>query len=254
MAGPGPDPDFGSLVGPYQAFRTGYPQVLFTRLLAAAPPGPLRVLDVATGTGLSVEGLVPRAARLVGVDIAAPMLRQAPVPHRALARAEALPFRAGAFDLVTCAQAFHWMDPPAALAEFHRVLAPGGLLAVWWKYDAADDPAAMLADGIVQRILGRADVHTPLARGGELPGVAASPFGGWEEQRFHHSVRHTVDSYVGYHGSREILRRSAGAQRGAVLAELERALRARHGQAPFEVRMLDRLCLLRKERPKGSSP
>lgn len=251
MAGPGPDPDFGSLVGAYASFRSGYPPELFARVLAAAPPGPLRVLDVATGTGLSAEGLAPRAARLVGVDLAAAMLRRAPLPHRALARAEALPFRAGAFDLLTCAQAFHWMDHPAALREFHRVLAPGGLAAVWWKYDAADDPAAVLADAIVRRTLGRADVHTPLARGGDLPGVAASPFGAWEEQRFHHAVRHTVASYVGYHASREILRRSAGAQRGAVLAALEQALRERHGEGAFEVRMLDRLCLLRKAEAKG---
>lgn len=246
-------PDFGSLVDKYQAFRSGYPPELFARVLAAAPPGPLRVLDVAAGTGLSAEGLRGRAALLAGVDIARPMLRAAPLPHRALARAEALPFRGGAFDLLACAQAFHWLEPLAALREFHRVLRPGGAAAVWWKYDAADDPTAMLADEVVQRLLGRADVHTPLARGGALPGVAESPFGTWEEQRFHHQARHTSASYVGYHASREILRRSAGPERERVLAELEEALRARHGQAAFEVRQVVRLCLLRRGPSAGKA-
>lgn len=246
-------PDFGSLVDKYQAFRTGYPPELFARVLAASPAWRPRVLDVAAGTGLSAEGLLPQASLLAGVDIAAPMLRAAPLPHKALARAEALPFRDAAFDLLTCAQAYHWLDPRPALGEFHRVLRPGGAAAVWWKYDAADDPTAMLADEVVQRILGRADVHTPLARGGALPGVVESPFGGWEEQRLDHHVKHTAASYLGYHASREVLRRSAGPQRERVLRELGEALRARHGEAPFEVRMLVRLCLLRKG-PKGSRP
>jgi SAM-dependent methyltransferase len=35
--------------------------------------------------------------------------------------------------LVTVAQAFHWFDAEAALAEFHRVLKPGGHVAAIWN-------------------------------------------------------------------------------------------------------------------------
>jgi SAM-dependent methyltransferase len=42
-----------------------------------------------------------------------------------------LPFDDAAFDAVVSTEAFHWFpDPGAALAEFHRVLEPGGRLLV----------------------------------------------------------------------------------------------------------------------------
>src|SRR5436305_12908271 len=44
--------------------------------------------------------------------------------------AEQLPFDDGALDAVVTASAFHFFDQPAALREFHRVLASGGLAAV----------------------------------------------------------------------------------------------------------------------------
>ena len=39
--------------------------------------------------------------------------------------------------LVTVAQAFHWFEADAALAEFHRVLRPGGHVAAIWNLRAA---------------------------------------------------------------------------------------------------------------------
>ncbi len=44
--------------------------------------------------------------------------------------AEQLPFDDGALDAVVTTSAFHFLDQPAALREFHRVLASGGLVAV----------------------------------------------------------------------------------------------------------------------------
>lgn len=46
------------------------------------------------------------------------------------APAEKLPFDDGALDAVVSTSAFHFFDQPAALAEFQRVLTPGGFAAI----------------------------------------------------------------------------------------------------------------------------
>jgi ubiquinone/menaquinone biosynthesis C-methylase UbiE len=71
--------------------------------------------------------------RVIGCDFSGGML------ERAVARsndvswvqgdAARLPFRDGAFDAVASTEAFHWFpNQDAALAEFFRVLRPGGRL------------------------------------------------------------------------------------------------------------------------------
>jgi ubiquinone/menaquinone biosynthesis C-methylase UbiE len=91
-----------------------------------------RTLEVGCGTGRSLP-YYPPDARVVGVDPALDVLRAA--RRRAsgvplvVARAEALPFREGAFDTVVSGLVFCSVsDPARGLAEVRRVLAPGGWL------------------------------------------------------------------------------------------------------------------------------
>jgi demethylmenaquinone methyltransferase/2-methoxy-6-polyprenyl-1,4-benzoquinol methylase len=100
-----------------------------------------RVLDVAAGTGLVSRELAARKlVRVVSLDANGPMLRAGLPANDAagltsritpvLARAEALPFPDASFDAVTFTYLLRYVDdPPAALAEFARVLRPGGTLA-----------------------------------------------------------------------------------------------------------------------------
>src|SRR6202034_2882820 len=95
-----------------------------------------RVVDVACGTGILADRIERdlHPAAVYGVDMSEGMLNQArsrsSVVQWRRGPAEQLPFDDGALDAVVTTSAFHFFDQPAALREFHRVLSPGGLVAV----------------------------------------------------------------------------------------------------------------------------
>jgi SAM-dependent methyltransferase len=102
-----------------------------------------RVLDVAAGTGASLlpaARIAGRQGRLIGVDIAPGMVERLSAIIAAeglsnatvqVADAESLPFRDSSFDALLCGFAlFFFTDIDDALAEFRRVLTPGGRLGL----------------------------------------------------------------------------------------------------------------------------
>jgi ubiquinone/menaquinone biosynthesis C-methylase UbiE len=95
--------------------------------------GVRRVLDVGCGTGQLAARLRREfgTAYVVGCDVSRGMLRQARARDAGCAwvRADAgrLPFGDACFDAVVSTEAFHWFPSQTdALAEFYRVLVPGG--------------------------------------------------------------------------------------------------------------------------------
>jgi arsenite methyltransferase len=101
-----------------------------------------RVLDVGCGPGFYITELleaVGREGAVVGVDISADMLAVA--AKRAAghgnvefheAGATSLPVPDASFERAVCVQVLEYVrDVPAALAEMHRVLRPGGRMLVW---------------------------------------------------------------------------------------------------------------------------
>lgn len=91
-----------------------------------------RTLDLGAGTGRDLP-LYPPGVAAVAVEpdrgSLARARRRAPAVPLVRARAEALPFRDGAFDTVVCGLVLCSVDDPArALAEARRVLRPGGAL------------------------------------------------------------------------------------------------------------------------------
>ncbi|WP_297700341.1 class I SAM-dependent methyltransferase [Mycobacterium sp.] len=98
--------------------------------------GAQKIVDIACGTGILSDRIQRELDpdEIYGVDMSEGMLNQARARSDRVqwlrAPAEQLPFDDGALDAVVTTSAFHFFDQPAALREFHRVLAPGGLVAV----------------------------------------------------------------------------------------------------------------------------
>jgi ubiquinone/menaquinone biosynthesis C-methylase UbiE len=123
----------------YQNFFGSITTRLVEPLLDAAGVGrDARVLDVASGPGHVAASAAERGASVVGVDVAEAMISLARRLHPQLefrrCNAEALPFHDGSFDaLVGNFVMLHLGRPERAAAEFVRVLAPGGRVAltVW---------------------------------------------------------------------------------------------------------------------------
>lgn len=124
-----------------------------------------RTLDVATGPGYVAAAAARRGARAIGIDFSAAMVADARRDHPEvefrLGDAEALAEPDGAFDAVVMSFGLlHLARPEVAIAEAHRVLAPGGRFAftVWAPPDRTRG-FGILLEAIAQH--GRTTVDLP---------------------------------------------------------------------------------------------
>jgi SAM-dependent methyltransferase len=139
----------------YERGRPGYPTEAIEWLTDRLRLGPGRtLLDVGAGTGKLTRELVTSGATVVAVEPVPAMravLEQAVPSARALeGTAEALPVGDRTVDAIVVAQAFHWFDGRAAVAEFHRVLRPRGRLGVIWNRRLRDQPLHRAIGEIVE--------------------------------------------------------------------------------------------------------
>lgn len=123
----------------YEQARPSYPPEAVAELDHVAGLGPgRRVLDLAAGTGKLTRLLAARPdLDVVAVEPVAEMratlAASCPDVEVLDGTAETIPLPDASVDAVTVAQAFHWFDPPTALAELHRVLRPGGTVVLLWN-------------------------------------------------------------------------------------------------------------------------
>jgi ubiquinone/menaquinone biosynthesis C-methylase UbiE len=118
----------------YERTRPGYPDAILEALPLRADA---EVLDVGAGTGKLTRVLVRRYRSVVAVEpldgMRAILERGLPEVEVHTAGAEALPFADASFDGVFAGQAFHWFATDEAVAEFARLLRPGGIVALVWN-------------------------------------------------------------------------------------------------------------------------
>ncbi|WP_425303412.1 class I SAM-dependent methyltransferase, partial [Nocardia wallacei] len=143
---------FGADVDRYDRARPRYPQALIDRI--ATRPG-LEVLDVGTGTGIAARQLRDAGCRVLGVE---PDERMADHARRTGIDTEVATFEewdpAGrAFDAVTAAQSWHWVDPVAGAAKAARILRPRGRLAVFAHVIAPPQPIARAQLNALRRVM-----------------------------------------------------------------------------------------------------
>jgi SAM-dependent methyltransferase len=117
----------------YSTFRPAYPEPLLDYLSSLAPGREL-AWDCATGNGQAAGGLSALFRSVVATDASVQQLGQSSLPRNVYlvaALAERSPLASCSVDLVTVAQALHWLKLSAFYAEVKRVAKPGAVIACW---------------------------------------------------------------------------------------------------------------------------
>jgi SAM-dependent methyltransferase len=142
----------------YAAHRPTYPAALVD-FLAEAAPGRDLALDCACGTGQLSVPLGARFGRVVATDASAQQITQAlqhPAVTYRIAPAECSGLPDASADLITVAQAAHWLDLEAFYAEVRRVARPRAILALisYGVLEVADARADAVVRDFYRDVLG----------------------------------------------------------------------------------------------------
>ncbi|MEW6056655.1 MAG: class I SAM-dependent methyltransferase [Bdellovibrionota bacterium] len=128
---------FDQLATAYGSARPEYPERTASFLLEKLKVAQsVKVLDLAAGTGKFTRHVLRYTSNATAADLSPKMLEQLsqrfPSTEVVQASAEEMPFPAQTFDVVVCANAFHWFATQKSLAEIARVLKPRGSLGLIW--------------------------------------------------------------------------------------------------------------------------
>lgn len=153
---------FGRHADLYESTRPSYPADAVAWLAQRLPlAAGARVIDLGAGTGKLTRLLVPLGASVVAVEpvegMSEALRHTVPGVPVVSGLAEALPLSDASCDTVVAAQAFHWFDSAATVAELARVTRPGGGVGLLWN---ARDRTVEWVDR-VWSIIDRIEKHAP---------------------------------------------------------------------------------------------
>ena len=136
---------FAAAADAYERGRPSYPQEAIAWIVERLRLAEGRdVLDLAAGTGKLTRALVPSGARVIAVEpideMREHLFSALPDVDAFDGTAERIPLPDGSVDAVTCGQAFHWFRAAEAVHEIHRVLRPGGVVALIWNMRDLSEP------------------------------------------------------------------------------------------------------------------
>ena len=153
-------------------------------------------MDLGAGTGKLTRQLVPTGARVIAVEplegMRAELERVVPEAEVLDATAEAIPLEDGSADAVVAASAFHWFRIEEAAPEIHRILRPGGALALIWNHRDPTHPLHQELNELLEPLRAGAPGQNDWLRPLEASGL----FGQREERTFPHSQVLDVEGLV----------------------------------------------------------
>jgi ubiquinone/menaquinone biosynthesis C-methylase UbiE len=130
---------FSGKVEAYERYRERYPTDAVLNLLRQwcnLTPAQT-VADIGAGTGMLSEVFLENGNRVIAVEPNEDMRQACEALHDRWPRlevvnatAEATSLSDASVDIVAAGRAFHWFDTQRALAEFQRILKPGGWVAL----------------------------------------------------------------------------------------------------------------------------
>jgi len=117
----------------YALYRPVYPTVLFEYILQYVEDRKL-AWDCATGNGQAAVALADYFEKIIATDSSEKQIANAvlrPNIEYVVCKAEETYLPDKSFDLVTVAQAYHWLDADVFMKEVKRVAKPGAVIAIW---------------------------------------------------------------------------------------------------------------------------
>ncbi len=143
----------------YERARPHYPEALFEAIDRVAT-GP-RVLEIGCGTGQATGPMAARGYPVTAIELGASLAEVARANLASYRTAEVITedFEQwegpeGAFDLVVCATAFHWLDPVTRVGRVVGALRPGGVVALIDTVHVAGTSDAFFIDAPLLRAMG----------------------------------------------------------------------------------------------------
>jgi SAM-dependent methyltransferase len=230
---------FGAAAAAYAEHRPGYAEAAVRWALEPVRGSePLRVLDLAAGTGKLTATLVRLGTEVTAVEPDQAMLAElrrelgsAPALRTLAGTAENIPLPDTSVDAVLVGQAMHWFDLDRAIPEIARVLTPGGVLAALWNVD--DDRVGWVAT-LAQISKGQSNVtllrwrdRAARARQERLAAAGSGRFEPADVAEFENGQRRTADSLLASIATHSNLLVMEEPERARLLAEVRDFLLAR---------------------------